>query len=263
MILHDQHVHSIYSEDSKALLKDYKDVALKMGVSYFVTTEHLDLDTSYTKCDWVVDYPSLKKELNDLFKNTSITPLLGIEIGYRKDHLEEITKWANCENFDIINLSIHDNGKIEYYFKELYLKYGIDNCMKDYYNQMKDAVETFKNYDVLSHIDYGYKTAYLADCSYDFWNDLDIIKEILTIIIKDGKALEINSKVQNYLDDSHLPKLLDFYKSLGGTKLTISSDAHSVDRYLDGFDKLKKIIKDAGFSYLCYYINRKEYHYDI
>ena len=76
-------------------------------------------------------------------------------------------------------------------------------------------------------------------------------------------AIEINVKVQNALTTEHLKSFLNLYKTLGGTKLTLSTDAHQSSRYLEHFDKYKQIIKDAGFKYLCYYIKQKEYHFDI
>ena len=128
---------------------------------------------------------------------------------------------------------------------------------------MMEAVNIMDNFDVLSHIDYAYKTCYKIDPTYNFLDDEELIRPILETIIKKGKALEINSKVQNVLPDEHLIKLLEFYKKLGGEKITLSSDAHIINRYLDNFEKYKNIIKECGFNYLCYYIKRKEYHYDI
>ena len=42
--LHDQHVHTLYSVDSEALIEDYLNIAIKKGCSYFVMTDHLDYD---------------------------------------------------------------------------------------------------------------------------------------------------------------------------------------------------------------------------
>ena len=263
MVLHDQHVHSSFSEDSNQEIKEYYDFAKKIGCKYFITTEHIDLDVTLQKCDWVVDFKKLKQRLNEIKEPNGPIPLLGVEIGFRIDLLDELYKWINSEYFDLINLSIHDNGKVEYYFVDYFIKNGIKKTMIDYYTQMMEAVNIMDNFDVLSHIDYAYKTCYKIDSTYIFLDDEELIRPILETIIKKGKALEINSKVQNALPDEHLIKLLEFYKKLGGEKITLSSDAHTINRYLDNFEKYKNIIKECGFNYLCYYIKRKEYHYDI
>ena len=60
MILHDQHVHSEYSEDSIASLLEYYKLATSLGCKYFITTEHLDLDITNQKVDWIADYQLVK-----------------------------------------------------------------------------------------------------------------------------------------------------------------------------------------------------------
>jgi histidinol-phosphatase (PHP family) len=263
LILHDQHVHSQYSEDSEALLDEYYEFAKKLGCKYFVTTEHIDFMPAYSDHDWICDFDLLKTHLDSLNQDGGPQCLLGIEMGYRKDYLNQINNYLNLHNYDLINLSIHDNGKLEYYFIEAFEELGLKKTMQVYYEQILDAVTTIDKFNVLSHIDYGFKTALKIDKNYDFFSDKEILEKILTILIKKGKALEINVKVQRYMTKEHLRELLNFYKSLGGTKVTLSSDSHKVETYLNYFDEYKEIIKSCGFNYLCYYIKQIEYHFDI
>lgn len=263
MILHDQHVHSNYSEDSTELLINHYYVAKNKGCKYFVTTEHIDYMPSMSGYDWLCDFDKLIKELNALNKLDGPIPLLGIEMGYRKDYLKQIKAQLNKYDYDLINLSVHDSGKIEYYFAENFKILGLKETIKLYYENVLDAVTQIDKFNVLSHLDYCYKTVYRIDPTYNFLDDIDLIKPILEILIKKEKALEINIKVQNALYDKHLKEFLKLYKELGGTRLTLSTDAHQATRYLENFDKYIKIIKDSGFNYLCYYIKQKEYHFDI
>ena len=84
------------------------------------------------------------------------------------------------------------------------------------------------------------------------------------MLIEEGKSFEINTKVQESINnDDHVRYMLNLYKSLGGEKLTLSSDAHSVDRYNSSFPRYIKIIKECGFNKLRYYVKRKEYTFDI
>ena len=89
-MLHDQHCHTSFSLDSKASIEEYYKIALKNKTKYFITTEHIEFDSVYNKIDWTVDYEELKYTLNYLKdKYKTITPLLGVELGYRKDHLQD------------------------------------------------------------------------------------------------------------------------------------------------------------------------------
>ena len=105
MVLHDQHVHSYYSEDSNEPLINYYILAKKIGCKYFVTTEHIDYMPSMDNHHWLCDFDKLQNELINLYKENGPIPLLGIEMGYRIDYLNEINSLLNKYDYDIINLN--------------------------------------------------------------------------------------------------------------------------------------------------------------
>ena len=92
MKLHDQHVHTIYSADSMASLEEYYQLAQQLGCKYFVTTEHVDLDIAGKGVDWLADFSSLKKHLDNISLPNGPIPLLGIELGYRNDLIPRFQK---------------------------------------------------------------------------------------------------------------------------------------------------------------------------
>lgn len=274
-MLHDQHMHSSYSKDSTEKLRNYFVEAQKQGIKYVLTCEHYDFATTVDGTTWDVDYDALILEHQSLQKEfPEITPLLGLELGYRKDYFNEMVDIASKYDYDLIQLSIHDSGEGDYYFVETF-EPGIDKIMNQYFDLMEEAINSFDNYEVLSHIDFGFKTVLMIDPNYQFSRYEERIKKIFKLIIKNNKALEINSKVlstinkiysknkTNYQYDDHLKYILNLYKECGGKKLTLSSDAHSVDRYRLDFDKHINVIKELGFTELSYYIKRKEYLYKI
>ena len=265
-MLHDQHCHSVYSKDSKEDLENYFLIACKYQVKYLVTTEHIEFNSVCDHQDWTVDFPHLIKELqNNHQKYPSITPLLGVEIGYRKDHLLEMKKLIQSEPFDVVNMSIHDNGVYDYYFQDMYQEIGVNNMLQIYFNNIIDALDNFDDFDVLSHFDYGFKTAFLVNNDLKITSYEQITRMIFKKLIKLNKALEINLKVQLTInDDNHLKTILRWYKEEGGKKLTLSSDAHKKEAYDNYYIIQKKytdLIKEAGFNYLCYFIKRVEHHY--
>lgn len=262
--LHDQHLHSNYSFDSKENLEKYYKLASELGCSYFVTTEHIEFDSVFNRKDWTVDFDSMKKDLNNFSKKyPNVKPLLGVELGYRKDKLKEMNNLIASQPFDVINMSIHDNGKHDYYMKKDFIELGVDKMLDIYFNNAIDGVKTFKDYDVLSHIDYGFKTAYTVNNTLDIKNYKHYLVEIFNEVVKNNKVLEINYKVQKTInDDNHLLDLLHIYKECGGTKLSLSSDAHFLEQLVDYYKEQEhyfNLIKQAGFKELYYFINRKEY----
>ena len=264
MKLHDQHVHSYYSFDSEQPIEEYLNKALEVGVSYFVLTDHCDLNYLDKGEDLFFDIKKQDEELNLLQeKYPSIKMLRGIEIGYKPSEINRINNIIKDNRFDLINLSLHESDKIDYFFKEEFDKLGIDQTLKLYFQRQIEALESFDDFDVFCHLDYGFKTAYLIDNSLRISQYEEYIIKIMKEVIKKNKALELNLKVQEVLPIEHTLYILNLYKSLGGKYLTMSSDAHKIDRFRIGFDKYMKIVKDSGFEYLCYFIKRKRYLYTI
>lgn len=164
----------------------------------------------------------------------------------------------------MINLSIHDSKEEDFYWYKYFLSVGEKELLNKYFDIMIEATSNFDKYNVLSHIDYGFKTVYLVNNKIKISDFEEKIKKVFMNLIKHHKALEINTKVQEAIHDiNHTKYLLSLYRQMGGEKLTLSSDAHSKERYLSNFDYYKKIIKECGFHYLVYFVKQKEYHYSI
>lgn len=264
-MIHDQHIHTSYSRDSQASIDEYYKIASDLGCKYFVATDHLEFMSSYNKADWTVDYVGLNKDLERLGKQyPNVLPLKGVEIGYRKDHLPRMLKAIGEGDYDLINLSVHDNGEIDYYIIEEFKKRGYLETLIVYFNNVIDALTTMDDFDVLSHFDYGFKTAYLIDNNLRISAYEDYLKQIFKLLITKKKALEINIKVQETIKSvEHIKYFLNLYRSLGGDRITISTDSHTTETYLKNFEKYADIVKKCGFTSLCYYVRRKEYRYTL
>lgn len=259
MKYYDQHIHSSFSNDSKEDLENYYKKAILNGIKYVITCEHYDPNTVDDGTTWSCDYEkliSLQTKLKE--KYPQITPLLGCELGYRSEYLDEMIEYKNKYDFDLIQYSCHDDGKIGFFFKEYYKEDPVKSC-NYYFDKVYESVCAYNDYDVLSHIDFGFKTAYLVDNNLKLKDFETKVIKILKKIIKENKALEINTKVQESINGiENVKYLLSLYKSLGGEKLTLSSDAHDETRYMSSFDTYIKLIKECGFEYLSYFIKRKE-----
>ena len=265
---YDQHMHSSFSADSQEDLENYVPLALKDNIDFICTCEHFDYLTVVDGTTWIADYPKLieyHKVLKNKYPNMDF--LLGVELGYKRICFNEMVELSNKYPFDIIQLSIHDNNKWDYYFKDAFLGHEVSS-MDEYFDLMYEAMERFNNFDVLSHIDFGFKTLKMIDKKWEINRWDSQIRKIMTKLIELDKAFEVNTKVQEVIynidqDNHHIEYLLSLYKELGGHKVTLSSDAHNVNKYRSLFDKYMGILKDFGFNELSFYIKRKEFKYII
>ncbi len=262
--IYDQHVHSHYSFDSEQTIKEYLDKAVRLGLEYFVLTDHFDLNYLDKGKDISFDIDAEQEELDALQRQyPNIKILKGIEIGYKPSEIDRINNTIKKYDFDLINFSLHESDGIDYYFKEEFLKRGIKKTLNLYFQRELEAIENFHDYDVFCHLDYGFKTAYLVDNSIKISDYEETLTKIMKIIIENNRALEINIKVQDALPVEHTQYILRLYKKLGGQYLTLSTDAHEIHKFYEGFDNYLKLIKDTGFSYLTCFVNRQKHLINI
>ena len=264
MKVYDQHVHSHHSFDSEEDISKYLDKALELGLEYFVLTDHLDLNYLDRGYDLSFDLKAEDKELSKLqSKYPNIKILRGIEIGYKTNQLNRINKVIKENDFDVINFSLHESDLIDYYYPKPFIERGIKETLKLYFLREYEAVRDFNDFDVFCHLDYGFKSAYLLDNSIRISDYEEDLVKIMKELIKKDKAMEINTKVQSVFPMEHTEYLLKLYKSLGGVHLTLSSDAHELRRFCDGFDKYIPLIKKCGFDHLTYIVKRKKYQIEL
>lgn len=256
----DQHVHSEFSFDSKTHIRKYVKRAIELGLEYFVITDHCDENFNCSHKNITANYKAQKVVLDKLQKKfPNIKIQQGIEVGYQKSEIDRINKIINDNDFDLINLSIHCDEKVDLYRKRFFRNGKAKNEIQKSLELAVEAVDSGIDFDVLSHLDYAFKTAHFVDKDLKISEFEGVIRELFTKLIQKEKALEINTKVQSAIkDDEHVKYILRLYKEMGGKYLTLSSDAHKVSRYCYHFDKYLPIIKECGFSELTIFVHRKK-----
>ncbi|GEM_PF-1698247 len=265
MVYHDQHVHCHYSGDSDESIAKYLEVCHKAGCRYIAFTDHVDRDFMHrTDVCFVYSEDERDAEVYELIKQyPDITYLKGVEIGYRRDNYDFIKDRIASHDYDVVNMSLHETGVIDFYRYEYFTKYGIDNVLNTCFDCLLEIAELDLEYNVFTHFDYGFKTAYLRDNSLRISKYEDKLKKVMQALIERGRVLEVNAKVQSVLPEEHTRYFLRLYKSLGGTELTLSSDAHTIDKYRLGFDKYMQIIKQEGFDHLVYFVKKQPHRFEL
>ena len=248
-MLFDCHSHTKFSADSEMLATDAiaRAESLNLGI---VFTEHFDYnlpgDTDFTfdAAQYFNEYKNLR---SDKVK-------LGVEIGLRKSAREANKNFLAQANFDLVIGSIHVVDDIDIYNKIFYADKDKMTAYRKYFAAMAEeaAVEDF---DVLGHIDYICRAATYENPEIDYETFKTEIDEVLKIIVERGKILELNTRRLNKnIAVDALKPVYKRYKQLGGTFVTIGSDAHVVEAVGANFDVALKFVEElnlkvfAGFN---------------
>lgn len=252
----DCHVHSDLSFDSREPMENYVKQAAERGEEYFITTEHFDLESHIMGGeDIAADLARQQALVRRLNEKYPVKVLFGVEIGWRKAIHNRDVAVSNSMPFDMIILSVHETEKYDVATPEFKKGKTTDQCYNEYLDCIIDAINSFDNFDTFAHVDYVLR--------YVGHTDLEKHKEKLTrifnMLIERGKSLEINTKtIPDPQAVERMEYIISLYASLGGKKITVGSDAHSVNKYKNGFAMVTDCLKRNGIHSVCAYIARKE-----
>lgn len=257
-MLADYHVHTEFSFDSNFDMEEVVKQAISMKLDEICFTDHVDYGVCFDHDEKIndtsvrrnVDYPNYFKKiayLQDKY-NKQISIKKGLEFGVQTHTLNEYESLYNKYPMDFIILSNHQMNDIEtcdpLFFKD---KPQIEST-RLYYQGILDVMKVYKHYSVLGHLDYIVRYDPSGTCEFKYYEDL--VKDILTLAIKENKGIEINmSYFRNKLNDTTPNKdILKMYHDLGGRIITIGTDSHKKEHLGKYLDIGKQVLKDLGYK---------------
>ncbi len=257
MITADLHTHTSFSTDSDEQLEYAALAAEKKGLKTLCVTEHMDFD--YPGGEFMLDTKAYKAEwarVRKQFKGR-LEILFGVELGLA-DHLaprlcEYLSKW----DFDFVIGSAHLVDGADPYYPEYFDGLGDKNGILRYFECELANIRAFGGFDVFGHLDYMVR--YSKAKSYAPADYAEVIDEILKELVQNGRGIELNTAGLKYglgFAHPHMD-ILKRYRELGGSIITVGSDAHRAEDIAYGFGKAEEILKSAGFNYYTIFRQRK------
>lgn len=259
----DHHMHTQASPDADPNLsmEDYIRKAIECNYPGVMFTDHVDYDFAAPIFSEQIDYSQYYSQILKLRKQYNLPILMGVEMGYQPHLNAKIDALLNEFPFDLVILSIHMGDGLDLYNGDFFKGKTQNEAYMRYFEIVLDTVQNYENFDIFGHIDYIIRYGVFKNKIYDFDTFKPIITEILKIIIRNNKGIEVNTSGYRYgLGVTHpILELLKLYKSLGGKILTLGSDAHYLKDYQRDFDEALRLIRLAGFSEVTHFKNRKPY----
>ena len=235
----DQHVHSSFSFDSNENLENYINICNENDI---ITTEHLDLENPIINYrDSSIEYLKYIEQIEILNKKYSNKFFSGIEIGYTLNSEKRIEDFLKDKNFNLKLLSIHQNGIYDYMCVNKKL-ISLDALIKEYFEQMIQALESSIKFDVLAHFEYGLRMIDISIIEFDNLASV-FLNKIIELIVKKEIAFEVNTKsMYKYKKENLDNYMIEKYIGEGGRLFTLGSDAHNIKEYVYKFDEAKKFL---------------------
>ncbi len=259
--LWDMHMHSQFSGDSDAPQEDMILTAIDAGLGGICFTDHLDIDYPEHPLLFQLDLPNYVASVLALQEkyHHKFPVSLGIELGLQPHlaglHEDILSQYP----FDFVIGSSHVVHGYDPYYPAFYEGRRESDCYREYFESILENIHAFDGFDVYGHIDYVVRYGPTRNENYDWKQYQDVIDEILKLLIKKEKGIEINTGGFKY-DLGHpnpTEEIICRYRELGGEIITIGADAHTPGHIGFDFKKVPDILQNAGFDYFTVFKNRK------
>ena len=255
---YDMHTHSIHSFDGNDSCRMLCESAVNKCAKGIAVTYHCDIDGSDINIDTLCN-----NQLNDLCKCinefTELDVIKGIEIGqgiYRKAETEYLLKKYH---YDFALGSLHNLENMEDFYFLDYKEFDVYELLNRYFEGLLE-LSRWGTFDSLAHLTYPLRYIIARDkINVDMSKFDDIINSIFETLVKNNKALEINTSGLFMDMKDTLPniKYIKRFKELGGKYITVGSDSHYADRLFQGIDVGYDIAKASGFEHITIFKNHE------
>ena len=239
--LADMHVHSAHSVDSSATLEAMCRAAVEAGLAYLCFTEHVDLDPrddGFGYFCWSA-YSRAIDAARERYAG-QITILQGVEIGEPHRYPRETERLAALGP-DVILGSVHWLPEGFVGAAAVRREMGLEGLFAAYYREVLAAAR-HGGFDVLAHLDFP-KRYHGAAPEAD-----EAVEAILTEVVARGLTLEVNTSPLRKGLEACAPDLpiLARFGALGGSRVTLGSDAHAPEEVGAGLARAQEVVRRAG-----------------
>lgn len=267
--MYDLHSHTLHS-DGKHTVDDLCRSAISKNLRGLAITDHADMNTFDTTNALArlsragTEIGIAKRHYRD-----QLNVLSGVELGGYALAPDKADRLLKLGDFDVVICSVHyvpsatwdvPYSRIDFSDPAI-SDTAVYEYMGSYFSFLAENAEIC-DCDVLGHI--SCPARYITG---RYHRDTDVmhykttVTRILKTIIERDIALEYNTCGANTASfnyyDAQNEEILALYRTLGGRKVTLGSDAHQASFLARGFDTAKKLLTKLGFTYYYYYEQRR------
>jgi histidinol-phosphatase (PHP family) len=261
-MLTDYHIHTNFSDDSTCEMEDAVKKSISIGLDEICFTEHVDYGVKTDlNCDYNAYIEELKRCKEKYGKQIAIK--LGIEFGMQIHTISQFQNDFDKYDFDFVILSCHQVNDKEFWNQDFQKGKTQEEYNNKYYEEILNVIKKYDNYSILGHLDMIRR--YDKEGEYPFEKVKEIITEILMTAIEKGKGIEINTSNFRYglMDLTPSINILRLYRELGGTAITIGSDAHKAEHLGYKITYIKDELKKIGFNKFCTFEKMKPIFHEL
>jgi histidinol-phosphatase (PHP family) len=251
MLTADYHVHSI-SPDAGVPMEEMCESAIQKGMDEIAFTDHYEFYAhgvvkEYFHEEYLKLYWRSLEMCREKFEGRLVIRR-GLEIGQMHLCPENAFAVISKYPFDFIIGSLHKIENVDVSQME-YTERTMPHIAEAYYRHLIRLSEVGE-FDCLGHLDL-IKRHSVKNGLPDYYDKYEKeITRVLRNLVSRGKGIEINTSGIRQGTGESMPaiKTVRLFAQLGGTVVTVGSDAHRPEDVGADFYEAEKLLKEAGFK---------------
>lgn len=260
----DTHMHCSFSGDSTSTPESMIEAAIAKGLCGICLTDHMDYDYPPNEQNPTIfefdptEYGRAIHALQQQYADR-LPVLYGIELGLQPHLAKKHAQLLQAYPYDFVIGSSHVVHGKDPYYASYYEGRSEEGAYQEYFESILENIDAFQGFDVYGHIDYVVRYGPNKNTNYCYRKYADVLDAILKKLIGLGKGIEVNTSGFKHGLGHPNPceEVIKRYRELGGEILTLGADAHQPQQVAYGFEKLKGLLRDCGFSYYTVFKKRK------
>ena len=256
----DSHTHSERSFDGNDGVMMMCEQAAGIGIYSLTITDHCECNEYYEKNV----REDISRSVTDIYRargmyHNRLKVYTGIELGQPTQDTKAAQEALLLGNYDFVLGSLHNlKGEQDFYFLE-YTEETAGLFLTHYLRELKELAEQ-NIFDSLAHLDYPLR--YIignAGIHPDMKMFSDMLDDVLLTVIKNEKAIEINTSGLRQIIGRTLPdeNVIRRFRELGGKYVTLGSDAHRWGDIGSGIEEGLEMLASCGFTHFTVYEKRE------
>ena len=259
--LADCHTHTAFSFDAEERPERMAEQAVSLGLAVYGITDHCEMNMPGLDALRRAMTASVTEtgRLSARYAGSGTRILTGLELGQPMQNLPETERFLKELPVDFIIGSLHNlAGEQDFY----YLHYNEGTAaeyLARYFDELYEMI-CWGGFDSLGHLTYPLRYMVAREKGPVRLEDFQFQTDrILSALTERGLALELNTSGLTGEDGYSMPplELLTRFRELGGSYVTLGSDAHQAGNIGKGIRAGAVLMKAAGFDSVTYFINRE------
>jgi histidinol-phosphatase (PHP family) len=254
----DAHLHTDLSPDSDVPIDAYCALAVEQGIAELAITDHVDFDPRDPAYGYR-DFPTRERvvrEAGERWAEHGLAVRFGAELTYNRRWEGDVRDHLREHAYDFTIGSVHDWPGSPYRGPGIAAWVAatpLDGILRPYFDEVTAAARTGL-FDTIGHLDVVKRYLHPHVAATALSGAPELFEESLRALVESGTALEVNTSGLRHDSGETYPApwVVARYRELGGTRLTIGSDAHRKNHFAYGLDAGYRVATRAGIDHLAF-----------